>query len=60
MVLIPAKDTPSDTQTRPTPETVAGYHTAVAAGRLAPLAGVIDLRVADEQVGDERVIADAF
>ena len=46
MVFVPANETPSDTQDRPTPETDAIYRTA-AAGRLGLIARMIDSYMAD-------------
>jgi len=59
-VLVPAKATPSDTQTRSASETDADYRTTAAASRLAPFpAGVPALGLPNNLHYDQRVIPDA-
>ena len=59
MVFVPAKETPFDTQTHPTPETDAIYRTTTA-GFLVSLAGVIDAGMLDQDRGDEGVVSRAI
>jgi len=60
MVFVPAKETPSDTQTHPTPETDAIHRTSAAAGCLVSLACVIDAGMLDQDRGDEGVVSGAI
>ena len=57
LVPVPARETSPGTQTRLTPETDADYRTSATAGRLAPFAGVIDRRVSDQHIRNQRGVS---